>query len=77
MPKVNLSARSDFLVRTVPLIKQRRKLLRLTQEDVAAAAQVSPRLVGFIESGKPTVQLDGLERVLNVLGLHLKLDAEA
>jgi transcriptional regulator with XRE-family HTH domain len=49
-------------------------MLRLTQAEVAAAAEVSEKLVGMIESGKPTVQLDGLERVLAVLGFALSLD---
>lgn len=66
--------RSDFLEDARVLIKERRKLLRLTQEDLAAAAGVSPKLVGLIEAGKPTVQLDGLERILAVLGYSLNLD---
>lgn len=58
----------DMIART---IRERRKLLRLTQEDVAAAAGVSPKLVGMVESGKPSVQLDGVQKILHVVGLTL------
>jgi transcriptional regulator with XRE-family HTH domain len=60
----------DVIART---LRERRKLLRLTQEDVAAAASVSPKLVGMVESGKPSVQLDGVQKILHVLGLTLTL----
>jgi transcriptional regulator with XRE-family HTH domain len=65
--------RSEFLERVVPSLEERRKLLRLTQGELAAAAGVSPKLVGMVEAGKPTIQLDGLERILTVLGYSLSL----
>lgn len=52
-------------------IRQRRTDLRLTQEQVAAVARVSPRLLGEVERGKGTAQLNGLLRILNALGLDL------
>lgn len=48
-----------------------RRALRLSQDDVAFAAHVSPRTVFAIEKGKPTVRLDMLSRVLGAVGLRL------
>jgi transcriptional regulator with XRE-family HTH domain len=73
METANQHVRSGFLTGAAPKLKERRKLLRLTQEELAAAAGVSPKLVGMVEAGKPTVQLDGLERILTVLGYSLSL----
>ncbi len=52
-------------------VRDRRKSLRLTQEELAAVASVTPRLLGEIERGKPTAQLEGVLRVLAALGLDL------
>ena len=52
-------------------IRDRRKSLRLTQEELAAVASVTPRLLGEVERGKPTAQLDGVLRILAALGLDL------
>lgn len=68
---------SHFSRVAAPRIKARRKLLRLTQGELATAAGVSLKLVGMIEAGKPTVQLDGLEKVLHVLGFTLTLDGDS
>ena len=34
-------------------------------------ASVTPRLLGEVERGKPTAQLDGVLRILTALGLDL------
>ncbi len=52
-------------------VRERRKFLRLTQEELAAVASVTPRLLGEVEHGKPTAQLDGVLRILAALGLDL------
>lgn len=52
-------------------IRQRRTDLRLKQEELASVAQVTPRLVGEVERGKKTTQLNGLLRILAALGLDL------
>ena len=52
-------------------VRKRRKALRLTQEDLAAVASITPRLLGEIERGKQTAQLAGVLRVLAALGLDL------
>lgn len=53
------------------MVRERRKSLRLTQEDLAAVARVTPRLLGEVERGKATAQLDGVLRILAALGLDL------
>jgi HTH-type transcriptional regulator / antitoxin HipB len=53
------------------LIRARRNELKLTQEDLAGVALVTPRLLGEVERGKPTAQLDGLLRILAALGIDL------
>ena len=41
----------------------------LRQDELAAAAGVSTRLIHQIENAKPTTRLDGLLKVLRALGL--------
>lgn len=57
------------------VVKRRRTDLQLTQAELAAAAMVTPRLLGEVERGKKTAQLDGLLRILAALGLDLYLEA--
>ena len=54
-------------------IRSRRKQLRLTQGELAAAARTSLRFVSEVERGKPTARLDGVLRLLAALGLSLHL----
>lgn len=54
-------------------IRARRVELGLTQIDLAGVARVTPRLVGELEHGKATAQLDGAMRVLAALGLDIHL----
>lgn len=54
-------------------LRARRRSLRLRQDELADLAEVSERFVYALESGKPSVQLDKVLAVLNVLGLHLEL----
>jgi len=54
------------------VVRTRRKALRLTQEELAGVASVTPRLLGEIERGKPTAQLAGVLRVLAALGIELE-----
>ena len=56
-------------------VRKRRTEVRLTQEELAAAALVTPRLLGEVERGKETAQLDGVLRILAALGLDLYLKA--
>jgi HTH-type transcriptional regulator / antitoxin HipB len=56
-------------------VRRRRTELRLTQADLAAVALVTPRLLGEVERGKPTAQVDGVLRILAALGLDVYLKA--
>ena len=52
-------------------VRERRKALSLTQDDLADLAGCSPRFVRALEAGKATVRVDKLLDVLDVLGLEL------
>lgn len=54
-------------------IRERRRALGLTQQDVADLAGVSVRFLRELERGKASVRLDGLEAVLVALGLDIQL----
>ncbi|MBW2702793.1 MAG: type II toxin-antitoxin system Y4mF family antitoxin [Deltaproteobacteria bacterium] len=55
-------------------IRHQRKALRLTQAQLAQLAGCGVAFLYLLESGKPTVRLDKLLDVLDVLGLQLKLE---
>ena len=55
-------------------IQKRRKLLRITQGDVARLASCSKPSVIAAESGKPTLRLDILLSILGVLELSIHLN---
>lgn len=59
------------------LVRLRRKDLNLTQAQLAALAQVSPRYVFDLEDGKTSVRLDKLLPVLETLGLTMSLKVGA
>lgn len=52
-------------------IKEMRKSAGLTQADVSKRAGVGLRFVRELEQGKPTVRLDKVNQVLNLLGHEL------
>lgn len=54
-------------------IRERRKSLGLTQDDLADLARCSPRFVRDLEAGKPGVRLDKVLAVLDAVGLELHL----
>lgn len=49
-------------------VKNRRKLLGLTQEDLSYKAGVGLRFVRELEQGKPTLQLHKVNQVLLLFG---------
>lgn len=67
------SAESTWATRLGAELRARRKLLRLTQEELAVLAGCGPDFLYDLERGKPTVRLDKLVPVLDVLGLELKV----
>ena len=48
-------------------IKRKRKLLLLTQEEVAAKIGISPVYMGYIEQGRNTPSLEVLEKIAKAL----------
>lgn len=53
-------------------VRESRRRLGLSQDEVAFVAHVSPRTVFAVEKGKATVRLDMLTRVLGAVGLTLE-----
>lgn len=49
-------------------VKRRRRLLRLSQPDLAAKAGVGLRFVRELEQGKATLRLDKVNAVLQLFG---------
>ncbi|WP_334171273.1 type II toxin-antitoxin system Y4mF family antitoxin [Sinomonas sp.] len=56
-------------------VRDRRRALALTQQDLADLAGVSERFVRFVEQAKPSIRLDALTAVLDALGLDLAVVA--
>lgn len=56
------------------LVRDRRKGLQLRQSDLADLAGCSVRTIYALEEGKPTLRLDKLLDVLDVLGLELRIE---
>ena len=54
-------------------VKKRRAALGLRQAELAELAGCSPRFLHSLENGKPTLRLDKVLDVLEVLGLDLLL----
>ena len=52
-------------------VKNRRKSLGLTQEDLSFKAGVGLRFVRDLEQGKPTLQMDKVNQVLLLFGHEL------
>jgi len=55
-------------------VRRRRKALRLTQEDLARYAGCGLAFLYQLENAKPTVRLDKVLDVLEVLGLELRIE---
>lgn len=54
-------------------VRAERHALRWTQDQVALYAGVSAKLVGDVEAGKPSLQMDSVNRVLALFGKRLGL----
>lgn len=52
-------------------VKERRKALGITQQELAQKAGVGLRFIRDLEQGKPTVQLAKVNQVLFMFGLEL------
>lgn len=54
-------------------VREQRRSLRLTQQDLSDLSGVATRTIHDIEHDKPTIRLDVLQDVLTVLGLEISL----
>ena len=52
-------------------VKERRKLLKLTQPELAEKAGVGLRFLRELEGGKETLRVDKVNQVLKLFGHHL------
>ena len=66
---MNVSERIDALSEQ---LQARRKVLGLTQAELASLAEVSPRFIFDLENGKETLSLNRVLRVCSVVGLTLE-----
>lgn len=53
------------------LIKQRRKQLNMTQEQLSAKSGIGLRLVREIEQGKTSMRMDKVNQILALFGMEL------
>lgn len=56
---------------TADVVKNKRKELKLSQEELAMRAGVGLRFIRDVEQGKESVRLDKLNKVLNYFGLEV------
>lgn len=56
---------------TTHIHKRKRKLLNLTQQDLADKAGVGIRFIRDLEQGKLTLRMDKVNQVLNLFGQEL------
>jgi y4mF family transcriptional regulator len=52
-------------------VKEKRKLVNLTQPELATKAGVGLRFVRELEQGKPTLRMDKVNQVLQLFGCEL------
>lgn len=55
----------------ISFVKERRKLLKLTQKDLAKKAGVGLHFVRDLEQGKKTLRMDKVNHVLMLFGYQL------
>jgi len=55
------------------LVRQTRKMLHVTQKDLALAANTGLRFISDLEQGKPSCELEKVLNVLHTLGIKIVL----
>ncbi len=63
----------------ISFVKERRKLLKLTQKDLAEKAGVGLRFIRDLEQGKKTLRSDKINSVLMLFGYEIgpvKIESE-
>ena len=56
-------------------VRERRKQLKVTQKELAMTCGTGLRFIVDIERGKPTCQIGKILKILQALGLDLRIDA--
>lgn len=56
---------------TAEIVKNKRKELKLSQEELAMRVGVGLRFIRDVEQGKESIKLDKLNQVLNYFGLEI------
>ncbi|MCG9896184.1 MAG: helix-turn-helix transcriptional regulator [Fimbriimonadaceae bacterium] len=64
----------DDALRIGGILRQRRRLLRLTLQDVSDLAGCHPNWLSQVERGKGTAQIGMIAEAARVLGLRLSLE---
>jgi y4mF family transcriptional regulator len=59
------------MIRNIQFVKERRKSLGLTQEDLSFKAGVGLRFVRELEQGKESLMIDKVNQVLSLFGHEL------
>ena len=76
-PGTTMRVKIQSPIELAEVIRTQRKALRLTQEDLAGAANLGPRFIGDLERGKPTCEIGKTLQVLAMLGIELELMSKA
>jgi transcriptional regulator with XRE-family HTH domain len=58
------------------LIKERRKILKIRQEDLAEISDVALRTIVLVERGEGNPSLETLLKIAEVLGMELQLNVK-
>lgn len=58
------------------LIKERRKILKIRQEDLAEISDVALRTIVLVERGEGNPSLETLFKIVEVLGMELQLNVK-
>ncbi len=53
------------------VIKERRAILGLTQQDLSDYAGLSVRLINSVETGKANPSIKNLEKIADILGMEI------
>lgn len=81
IPIGHFSASTGKVIQTTAelgqLARERRQQIALTQLDVAGLGNTGNRFIVELEQGKPTLQLQKVLDVLNLLGLEVVIRAKA
>lgn len=76
-PTGNLSRTIHTTKELGHIVRQQRQDMKLRQLDVAGLANTGNRLIVDIENGKPTVQLQKVLDLLDILGLEVVVQPKA